>query len=43
MRLQDTNPQEFAAYIQMAADAAKLAEERPDVFNQLMQDGEAGA
>lgn len=43
MKLQETNPEEFEAFVQMAADAAKLAEEQPDVFNQLMQDGGAGA
>ncbi|CAM9412778.1 unnamed protein product [Ectocarpus sp. 12 AP-2014] len=43
MRLKDTAPDQFAEYVQMAADAAKLAEERPDVFDQLMRgDGAAG-
>ncbi|CAM9439131.1 unnamed protein product, partial [Hapterophycus canaliculatus] len=43
MRLKDTHPDEFAAYVQMAADAAKLAEERPDVYNQLLQESGAPA
>ena len=38
MRLNESNPEEFAAYAEMAKDAAKLAEERPDLLNQLMQD-----
>ncbi|CAM9469615.1 unnamed protein product [Ectocarpus fasciculatus] len=43
MRLKDTDPGQFAEYVQMAADAAKLAEERPDVFEQLMRgDGATG-
>ncbi|CAM9119874.1 unnamed protein product [Ectocarpus sp. 6 AP-2014] len=42
IRLKDTDPDQFAEYVQMAADAAKLAEERPDVFEQLMRgDGAA--
>lgn len=44
MRLKDTDPDQFAEYVQMAADAAKLAEDRPDVFEQLKRgDGAAGA
>lgn len=44
MRLKDTDPDQFAEYVQMASDAAKLAEERPDIFEQLMRgDGAAGA
>ncbi|CAM9230130.1 unnamed protein product [Scytosiphon promiscuus] len=41
MKLKDTHPDEFAAYVQMAADAAKLAEERPDVYKKLMEESEA--
>lgn len=43
LRLKETNPEEFENFVQMAADAAKLAEERPDVFEALMQDKGAGA
>lgn len=41
MCLKETNPAEFEQYVQMAADAAKLAEEKPTEFAALMAD--AGA
>lgn len=37
MRLKETNPAEFEEYVQMAADAAKLAAEKPEVFASLLE------
>lgn len=37
MRLKETNPAEFEEYLQMAADAAKLAAEKPEVFASLLE------
>lgn len=42
MRLQETNPDQFNTYVQMAADAAQLAKEQPEVFQALMQETAAG-
>lgn len=36
MRMKETNPAEFEQYVQMAADAAKLAVEQPQVFASLV-------
>lgn len=43
IELKESDPAKFAAYAQMAVDAAKLAEEQPDAFNQLIQEVAAGA
>lgn len=43
MELKDSDPAKFAAYAQMAVDAAKLAEEQPAAYKQLFQDAAAGA
>lgn len=43
MRLRETNPAEFETYVQMAADAAKLAKEQPEVFKAMLQDREPRA
>lgn len=42
MRLKETDPEQFNTYVQMAADAAQLAREQPDVFQALMQETAAG-
>lgn len=42
MRLQETDPDQFNTYVQMAADAAQLAKEQPEVFQALMQETTAG-
>lgn len=41
LRLRESNPAEFENYVQMAADAAKLAQEQPEVFASLLK-GDAG-
>ena len=38
MRLKGTDPEAFNTYVQMAADAANLASEQPEIFKALMQD-----
>lgn len=38
MLLRETNPAEFETYVQMAADAAKLAEDRPELLQALWED-----
>lgn len=43
MELQESDPDKFAAYAQMAVDAAKLAEEQPDAYKRLFQEAAAGA
>lgn len=42
MRLKETDPDQFNTYVQMAADAAQLAKEQPEVFQALMQEKAAG-
>lgn len=42
MLMKETNPAEFEQYIQMAADAAKLATEQPEVFASLVGGGGTG-
>lgn len=43
MGLKESDPTKFAAYAQMAVDAAKLAEEQPEAYKQLFQEVAAGA
>lgn len=42
MELKDSDPAKFAAYAQMAMDAAKLAEEQPEAYKQLFQEVATG-
>ena len=43
MRLQETDPSKFDEYVQMVADVAELAKDRPDVYDALIQETAAGA